>query len=94
MGTEAAEARQIRKNILMIFVLWVVANHSVKFFAPRVGNSDSWLSFAAGSSLRSLDEFRRATGDVIGGAQKICPDGVAEYCRTGMGFVREVLGVK
>ena len=87
------ELRSVWKNVLIIFLFWVILNHTVAFLTPRVSPSGSWLAFVGVTTLRSVDKFRSGTGDFIGKAENICPDVIQGYCHTGMDVLKDVLGV-
>ena len=87
------ELRSVWKNILIIFLSWVIVNHAVAFVTPRVSPSGSWLAFVSVTTLRSVDRFRRASGDFIGRSENLCPDVVQGYCHSALDIFKEVLGV-
>ena len=93
MSTGNRELYVTLRNIFYVFCIWVLFNHSVRLLAMRARSSGDILTYASSTTLKSLDIFRRRTGDFIGRVKRYCPESIEEGCHKGVDMWREGTGV-
>ena len=98
MATASRESGAVKKVLLVVFVLYILSNHAVRFAAAgssshAVDGLARFTSIIAPSTVASLNGFRLRTGDAISRTGYACPLFLEKYCQPTAQGVRVVLGL-
>src|SRR5262245_17254336 len=94
----AQSSGQTKKLLVLIFLLWVIANHCVRIFSGpaaqgSAANPTGAFPTSGSQAFASANNFRIALGKRVKNVDSYCPQPIGGFCGMTMEGVVMILGL-